>query len=294
MCTTFLVGCWFLLALASLSDESLLVDQTVQTSRESGTCAAASALSFMQKKSWTSKHQYSELLERDSGWNPTKPEDLHAKYSEIFKTGNRNAASHLWAAYVLKHAAKLSHDQIKMLLSSFCAISGSPVKPMASSRYKTQLSSVKGGIVAGYTYHCCWPCICDATDLVKVDSKSVSDISGVNKTYQWLVIGNPCKNSPPLCKEEGASGCLPYEAPELSCEGTVLQGAPLSDNGHIIIGSYEDVSSTFKANDDYIDYETTASEDGTTLKSMCAEREEMGFQSGMGQIFRQVAELNPI
>ena len=36
---------------------------------------------------------------------PAGPRELHQRYSEIFRYGNRNAASHLWTSYILDRAS---------------------------------------------------------------------------------------------------------------------------------------------------------------------------------------------
>jgi len=232
----------------------------------------------------TQQHQNQDV------WNPTSPADLEKKYHEIFKTSNRNAASHLWASYILQRKTELTHAQISMLFTGFCPVSGSPLSRPEGSRYFSQLP---GATVAGYTYHCCWPCICDLTDLVKVDTKTITDSSGTDKQYHFTVIGDPCEKAGiTVCNEKGEAGCIPYEAPEVVCEGTSLKGATLSDAGHIIIGIYE-VGGSYTKND-YIDYETESDDDGNTLKSSCEDRASNGYGGGMGEIFRQVAELSPL
>jgi len=295
-----LAACLLVTATASYNESMPMKRPAVQVSGQHEMCplAVRSSLKLFQSKSQTFKRHASHhgLFLGQKPWNPTKPLDLHKKYSEIFKTDNRNAASHLWVSYILDRKAQLSHKQIKMLMSSFCAVSGSPVMPGEMSRYRVQLSNVDGGKVYGYTYHCCWPCICDTTDFIKTDTKAIVDQSGETKMYRWLVIGNPCQKSPtpPNCKEEGEKGCLPFEAPELACQGTKLKGAMLSDNGHVIIGPFEEENESFEPEDDYVDLDTAADPEGNTLKGACVERAELGYTSGMGEIFRQVAAINPL
>jgi len=229
-----------------------------------------------------------------TSWNPRSVEDLARKYDEVFGPhgGNRNAASHLWAKYILDRSGELSHSQVDMLFSGFCAVSGSPVGPGANSRYRTSLPLVGGGKKTGYSYHCCWPCVCDETDLIKVDTKTVKDNTGKDKQYHFEVIGDPCVNSPPLCTQQGESGCIPYEAPAVECEDGRLENAIRSDKGHIIIGMY--FTDKSYSEDEYIDYETMADMAGNKLKDACEYRAKAGFNSGMGAIFQQVARLNKI
>merc|ERR1711963_626407 len=56
--------------------------------------------------------------------------ELHGKYYEIFsRAHNRNAASHLWASYILDRSTSFSESEIMELFGGFCPISGSPVRP---------------------------------------------------------------------------------------------------------------------------------------------------------------------
>jgi len=229
-----------------------------------------------------------------SSWNPMSVDDLADKYGEVFGPhgGNRNAASHLWAKYIIDRADQLSHSQIDMLFSGFCAVSGSPLGPPSpSSRYKTSLPLAGGGKKTGYSYHCCWPCVCDETALIKVDTKTIKDKTGKGKEYYFEVIGDPCVHMPPKCTKESQSGCIPFEAPAIECEGNKLQNAIRSDGGHIIIGMYFTGS---YGDDQYIDYETMVDRNGNSLKGACENRAKQGYNSGMGAIFQQVARLNKI
>merc|ERR1712012_984290 len=56
--------------------------------------------------------------------------ELHGKYYQIFsRAHNRNAASHLWASYVLDRSTTFSASEIRELFGGFCPVSGSPVRP---------------------------------------------------------------------------------------------------------------------------------------------------------------------
>merc|ERR1719234_884190 len=62
--------------------------------------------------------------------------ELHGKYYEIFhRSGNRNAASHLWASYILDRSTNFTTEEIRNLFGGFCPISGSPVRPSAWSKW---------------------------------------------------------------------------------------------------------------------------------------------------------------
>merc|ERR1719330_2133875 len=66
-------------------------------------------------------------------WLPaTKPkeevsvQDLHREYYNIFKYGNRNAASHRWSTFLLERSTQMTRERLEMFFTGFCAVSGSP------------------------------------------------------------------------------------------------------------------------------------------------------------------------
>jgi len=276
---------------ASLQSSSWALEQCFLSGSQARPSPNVSSFTFEVPKVGPSPDASFLAVRMLSSWNPQNVEDLHKQYGEIFGPhgGNRNAASHLWAKYIIDRADKLSHGQIDMLFSGFCAVSGSPVQPHRHARYRISLTLVGGGEKTGYSYHCCWPCVCDETALIKVDTKTIKDRTGKAKQYHFEVIGDPCVNAPPTCTKEGESGCIPYEAPAVECKEKRLQKAIRSDGGHIIIGMYFTGSYS-----KYIDYETVADPAGNTLKGACEARAKSGYQSGMGAIFQQVARLNKI
>lgn len=125
-----------------------------------------------------------------------------------------------------------------------------------------------------------------------MDTKKVTDKSGVEKEYRFEVIGNPCESNPAVCEEGQHEGCIPSEAPAVKCDQGKLAKAVESDGGHVIIGMYYDeVGDGAQAGDT-----AQPGPDGeqVTLNDMCDKRSRSGSQSGMGTIFIQVAKLNPI
>jgi hypothetical protein len=231
-------------------------------------------------------------------WDPTSVEDLTKNYDKIFAEAqlNRNAASHLWAHFILNRSTCLTHKQISLMFSGFCAVSGSPLgEPSAQSRFRQNLQLVGGGSKVGYSYHCCWPCYCDEKDYIKVDTKTVKDRSGKEKEYFFEVIGDPCKNSPKTCSGEDEAGCIPKEAPGVQCQNEKLKHAILSDGGHPIIGMYFTDAAGLAASigGDEKKMEKSNGELGS-LNEACSERIESGMQTGMGTIFVNVAKLNPL
>lgn len=223
----------------------------------------------------------------------TTASDLHARYGQIFPHHNRNAASHLWATFLLDRSAQLTTNKLEYFFGSFCPVSGSPVTPGDRGRYKVPVKDLKGESKIGLSYMCCAPCQCDLQDFVRTDTKKVRTKSGV-RTYNMLVIGDPCKHKDMMAKSwtdafSGQPTSLKRSAPELNCTGTggTLGGATLSDNGHVIIGMHIALNSTAP---------TAHVNDATSkvYRDYCTRRAAAGYSSGMGMIFRKVAMITPI
>merc|ERR1719191_2505607 len=108
-------------------------------------------------------------------WNGVTVRDLHSEYGNIFKHGNRNAASHLWVSFILQRASQLAPSKLEEMFTGFCAVSGSPTRPSDYTRYRLTLPLVDGGgLVSGFMYYCCWPCVCDTQDFIRVDTANVT------------------------------------------------------------------------------------------------------------------------
>lgn len=203
----------------------------------------------------------------------TTGHDLFDQYSVIFPNGNRNAASHRWASYIIERGASLQDDTIQSLFSHFCPVSGSPIGALRDEgrRWEVTLPSVSGSGVSGVTYLCCSPCICDVQAWTFIDTKTISTASG-ERQYNFLVIGNPCVQP----------SAIPISAPDVNCDGEELLGATFSDGGYVIIGMLFD-------DDGY-----EGGNHADMAQDMCQERAEAGYNSGMGQIFIEVAGISPI
>lgn len=179
-------------------------------------------------------------------WDATTVQDLHKEYQNIFRYGNRNAASHLWATFLLQRAHQMSDTKLQLMFSGFCAVSGSPVRPSDYGRYQLSLPAVnQGGNEVGFMYYCCWPCVCDTQDFIRVDTKTVTTSEGTKK-YRFAVIGNPCDH-PEQLKESfvqpfgSRTTTLEREAIEVRCGSDgELVGATLSDHGYVIISLFFD------------------------------------------------------
>lgn len=168
----------------------------------------------------------------------------------------------------------MTPDRLETLFTGFCAVSGSPVTPRARSRYKMVLDRVDGTEATGFTYYCCWPCVCDTQDFIRVDTLTVPTAEGPRQ-YEFLVIGDPCLDP---------QASIPYQAPEVTCDANArtLDGATYSDHGFVILTMFYpfDAALEHQTDDDYARY--------------CRRREQAGYNSGMGEIFRQVAGISKI
>ena len=232
--------------------------------------------------------------------------DLRNEYSTIFRYGNRNTASHRWATFLLDRAAHMPWHKLEELFGGFCAVSGSPVQPGDYKRYRLNLPLASGaGRRAGFMYYCCWPCVCDTQDFIRADTKTITT-KDTTRVAHFAVIGNPClypeKLDEPFVQPfDGRRTSLRRDAAEVRCmpDGS-LEGATLSDHGHIIIGLF------FDAPDEAVHLDGDAQpgrvrqlsainfQDEVDFGPVCTDRADNGYNSGMGEIFRRVAAINPI
>merc|ERR1711879_359484 len=101
---------------------------------------------------------------------------------------------------LIDRASEMSADELTYMFSGFCAVSGSPVQPQDRTRYRLTLDKVGGGKRTGYMYYCCWPCVCDTQDFIRVDTKSFTMRDGEIRQYHFAVLGNPCQHPEELTK----------------------------------------------------------------------------------------------
>lgn len=221
------------------------------------------------------------------------PDELHNQYYTIFPSGNRNAASHRWATYVLERSEAMPDATLRNLFSSFCSVSGSPVYPSPAKRWKMTLPQVgKDQPITGMMYFCCSPCVCDTQEFIKVDTKTITTKDGP-KQYYFTVIGNPCMHSSALRESwqdpfSGTTVTLQQTAPDVKCSGYDLEKATLSDHGNIIIGMFFETGASGHSTSD------EGFNDSAEAKGYCEQRAQNGYQSGMGEIFRKVALITPV
>merc|ERR1719440_2135755 len=172
-----------------------------------------------------------------STWNGNTVRDLHQEYYNIFKHGNRNAASHLWSTFLLERSHTMTVKKLKRMFSGFCAVSGSPVNPHDYNRYGLKLQKVsptghdaQAQVSAttalatlsgtkhmfGFMHYCCWPCVCDTQDFIKIDSKTIQTKDKGAVKFYFAVLGNPCDHPEQLNKRfvqpfDGRATTLKYE-----------------------------------------------------------------------------------
>lgn len=247
----------------------------------------------------------------ETPWNGNTVNDLFREYGDIFKHGNRNAASHLWARFLLERSKQMSHEKFTYMFTGFCAVSGSPVRPSDYNRYKLSLDMADGsGKAAGFLHYCCWPCVCDTQDFIRVDTRNVTTADG-ERTYRFAVIGNPCNHPEELSKPyDDAFGrgqsTLARDAPEVRCKDGELLDAPLSDHGHVIINMFFDPPEQVASGSTALatlgapqpgrisEVGGVKFQDEHEYSTMCVERKLAGYNSGMGEIFRRVAGISPV
>lgn len=251
-----------------------------------------------------------------SGAAPSSvPRDLHREYGNIFKHGNRNAASHLWSSFLLDRSYQMDAAKLESMFTAFCAVSGSPVRPSDYNRYRLTLDMVSGGAKrSGYMHYCCWPCVCDTQDFIKVDTKTVLTRDGPQE-FHFAVLGNPCLHreqlEAPFVQPFGRrKTTLALEAREVRCgPDDELIGATMSDNGYAIISMFFDSEEVPRVSP----LALTSTADGVPTPGRmsqdvmgrgfqdefewgpkCEDRAAHGYNSGMGEIFRKVAAISPI
>ena len=244
------------------------------------------------------------LLLTGGGSAAVTVDELHQHYGDIFVTNNRNAASHLWASWVLNRAATLSKASVEQLFSGFCPVSGSPVSPTDYNAYHYTLRSLVPGEehASGLMHHCCAPCVCDTQDMMWADTKTV-DLADGSTALTFAVIGDPCQHAATLERPftdpfSGGQTTLAATAPEVQCgKDGKLKGATYSDHGGVIIGLLRTAPapSTAAPAEPTPGRITTVGavhfQDSREYAGFCVSRASQGYNSGMGMIFRKVAEI---
>jgi len=207
-------------------------------------------------------------------WNGKTIMDLRQQYYNIFPHQNRNAASHRWATFLIERSRSLTKATFEHMFSGFCPVSGSPIgQPGRRTLWQMTIpiASDESKWTTGGIHFCCWPCVCDTADYIRVDTKTVELKDGTFQ-FNFLVLGNPCEVDGQL---------IPRQAPDANCDGKELVKATMSDNGFVIIGLLQDLARAPPQVD-------------IQVADHCEHRANTGYRSGMGTIFREVAGINPI
>jgi len=229
-------------------------------------------------------------------WTGETVQDLWKEYYNIFPTSNRNGAAYKWSTFLLERSWQMSPEKFEMLNTGFCAVAASIVRPRDYSRYRLTLPKVTGGQKEGIMYYCCWPCICDTMDFIRVDTKTITLANGVSRQYDFAVIGNPCANQDKLYAPyqdpfTGATESITQSAPEIKCTGNgELIGGTLSDNGYIIMSMFHGNAENYHHNN----APGSKANAGYQIVEACQKRADNGYNSGMGKIFRKIAGVSPI
>ena len=212
-------------------------------------------------------------------WAGETVRDLHQEYHQIFKFGNRNAASHRWATFLLERAGGMNAEKLVHMFSGFCAVSGSPITPSDYNRYQLELDGVTSSVglrLQGYMHYCCWPCVCDTQDFIKVDTKNVTLQGGESRKFYFAVIGNPCDDPSALHKPfvqpfDGRSTTLARDAAEVRCtQDGQLEGATLSDHGYPIINMFFDAEVVVPGDDQLQEAEVENSSSSSSASMVVA------------------------
>jgi len=243
-----LVCFYYLFSVIVLIQQHAIIVATSAT-----TTIADNAEVVSSSTSITSKNNEVEPWLPASDDHTPRIQDLHREYSNIFRHGNRNAASHRWSSFLFDRSNQMTLDRFQFFMSGYCAVSGSPVRPSDYTRYRLTLplvGSSNNEEVSGYMYYCCWPCVCDTQDFIRIDTKTITTIDGIEQKLYFAVIGNPCDHPDVLTKpfvQPASYGArtttLQETAPEVRCDDNGhLKGATLSDHGYVIISMFFDAT----------------------------------------------------
>jgi len=258
------------------------------------TCASDRAISLIQ----INRDQIVKTHDVGAGlWNGDTDDihDLHKLKKKIFKSGDSFGAAYLWSAFLLKNSHEMTEQKLTNMFSGFCGVTGNTIDPEAEdARFRLTLDKIGGGKRTGYMYYCCWPCVCDTRDYVKIDTKTVTLSHGKKKKYHFAVMGNPCDHPEKLAKVfddpfSGHKALKDIISPDVHCDSDgKLEGAHTSDHGYIILTMFFDEDQPLKANYEE-DYEYR-----------CRKRAKDGYvagrdgEAGMGKVFQKLAGISPV
>jgi len=297
------VTCLVALAGGATTFQGKLHTASSEAGSGASVCPALADCSGFPGSNWTAGH-----AKHGSHMHPSSPQDfislqqdlppgaagiLVQSYYDVFKSGNRNSAGHLWASFILRQSGSKDAAALEDLFTGYCGVSGSVVVPISEdSRWRVALRDLSGVEHTGFMYYCTgcmgWPCLCDARENIKLDTKTVTLAGGVQKQYKFAVLGDPCKT--PAMKQRlteviddpeyrAHQVTLQMAAPEIRCDADSLAGATLSDHGHVILTMFHEDRPGLGAQNEH------------AYDQQCASRSS---GAGMGPIFRTLAGVNPL
>lgn len=155
-----------------------------------------------------------------------------------------------------------------------------------------------------------------------VDGVVTRDSGPDGEAMPFLAMGDPCANEEALMQPfiqpfDRRETTLWREAPEVRCEGGKLRGATYTRRGLVAIGMFALAEDEAVAGDGLLSTDGSYAGDGPLVvaspqpgrvtvtatglavqlegeyATQCYDRELAGFNSGMGEIFRRVAAINP-
>merc|ERR1719343_1876352 len=142
---------------------------TVSSSSLASLAATASSAASIATSEWAPPQS-----DFEDTWNGTTLKDLWAMYPNVIPSRNRNAAAFRWSSFLLRHSSEMPVERFERMFTGFCPVSAATVAPSNSTAYRMKLKAANGvGDQEGILYLCCWPAVCDAVDLIKVDTKTV-------------------------------------------------------------------------------------------------------------------------
>jgi hypothetical protein len=219
---------------------------------------------------------------------------LDNHWRKIFPNGGRNVGGPQFFKYIYENLAT-THDLFQRYNRFYCGVSGSIVSPKRSNSYDVvKVKDVAGQCVFGRYHRCCWPCSCDLMKYARAEKVRITfESDPVQKTREYVVltIGDPCHRCEVLpCPD------LPPEVTTYQCfRGVTENGLRVKDGrvtteagGRLIFALLEQPAGS----------EAPMTSVEPQLMSMCERRitatpDELDKMGGMGNIFVNVARINP-
>ncbi len=219
--------------------------------------------------------KYLDGSEKDEGVgtdDATLYETLMKDFDKIFPDRNRNSGG----AQFYHHITETLQPSYKDFVSYnkfYCAVSGSPIDyQRTDARDDIVIQDIGGKLIHGTYYRCCSPCVCDITKYARVEQHEYR-----GTPIYVFVINDPCQSEDKI----------PSEVTSFNCKRGKTHNGSFTQSGRLIMGVLHDATPY----DPRIHSKTTQN-----LSRLCQERHETPLeeiQSGMGDIFIRLANINP-